>query len=47
MAEFAVAVAVLATLLLGMPIIGRYHELQVATIEGARQLAFRDSWRRA
>jgi len=46
MAEFAVAVTVLATLLLGMPIIGRYHQLQVATIEGARRLAFEDSWRR-
>ena len=46
MAEFAVAVAVLATLLLGMPIISRYHELQVATIEGARLLAFESSWRR-
>ena len=46
MAEFAVAVAVLATLLLGMPVISRYHELQVATIEGARRLAFQDSWRR-
>jgi hypothetical protein len=44
MAEFAVAAAVLALLLLGMPIIGRYHELQLATIEGARQLAFRASW---
>jgi len=46
LAEFAVAVTVLATLLLGMPIISRYHELQVATIEGARRLAFQDSWRR-
>jgi hypothetical protein len=46
MAEFAVAVTVLATLLLGMPVISRYHELQVATIEGARRLAFEDSWRR-
>ena len=46
LAEFAVAVTVLATLLLGMPIISRYHELQVATIEGARRLAYEDSWRR-
>ena len=46
MAEFAVAVTVLATLLLGLPIISRYHELQVATIEGARRLAFQESWRR-
>jgi len=46
MAEFAVAVTVLATLLLGMPVISRYHELQVATIEGARRLAFQSSWRR-
>lgn len=44
MAEFAVAAGVLALLLLGMPIIGRYHELQLATIEGARQLAYRESW---
>jgi hypothetical protein len=47
MAEFAVAVAVLVTLLLGMPVIGRYHELKVATLEGARLLAFQDSWRQA
>ena len=46
MAEFAVAVTMLVTLLLGMPIISRYHELQMATIEGARRLAFEDSWRR-
>jgi hypothetical protein len=45
MVEFAVAVTVLVLLLLGMPIIGRYHELQVATIEGARQMAFKESWR--
>jgi len=44
MAEFAVAAGVLALLLLGMPIIGRYHELQLATLEGARQLAYRGSW---
>jgi hypothetical protein len=44
MAEFAIAVTVLVLLLLGMPVIARYHELQFATLEGARQLAFRDSW---
>ena len=47
LAEFAVSVGVLATLLLGMPVICRYHELQVATIEGARRLAFESSWRGA
>jgi hypothetical protein len=47
MAEFAISVAVLALLLLGMPVIGRYHELQLATVEGARQLAFRNSWRQS
>jgi hypothetical protein len=44
LAEFAVAVGVLATLLLGMPVVCRYHELQVATIEGARREAFESSW---
>lgn len=44
MAEFAVAVGVLATLLVGMPVISRYHELQVATFEGARRLAFETAW---
>lgn len=47
LAEFAVSVGVLATLLVGMPVICRYHELQVATIEGARRLAFENSWREA
>ena len=47
MAEFAVAVSVLVLLLLAMPVLGRYHELQVATLEGARQLAFQSSWRQA
>jgi hypothetical protein len=47
LAEFAVSVGVLATLLLGMPVICRYHELQVATIEGARRLAFESSWHEA
>jgi hypothetical protein len=47
MVEFAVAVAVLILLLAGMPVIHRYHELQVATIEGARLLAFEGSWRPA
>jgi hypothetical protein len=45
MAEFAIAVAVLISLLLGMPVISRYHELKLATIEGARQLAFQSAWR--
>lgn len=44
MAEFSIAAAVLALVLLAMPIIARYHELQLAAIEGARQLAFLDSW---
>lgn len=47
LAEFAVSVGVLATLLLGMPVICRYHELQVATIESARRLAFESSWHEA
>lgn len=47
MAEFAVAVTVLVMLLLGLPVIGRYHELKLATLEGARLLAFQDSWRQA
>lgn len=47
LAEFAVSVGVLATLLLGMPVICRYHELQVATIEGARRLAFQSAWNEA
>ena len=42
--EFALAVAVLATLLVGMPVISRYHELQIATFEGARRLAFETAW---
>ena len=45
MVEFALAVAVLATLLVGMPVISRYHELQIATFEGARRLAFETAWR--
>ena len=47
MAEFAVSVVVLGTLLVGMPVICRYHELQAATIEGARRLAFEGSWHHA
>jgi hypothetical protein len=47
LAEFAVSVGVLATLLVGMPVICRYHELQVAAIEGARRLAFEHSWQQA
>jgi hypothetical protein len=47
LAEFAVAAGVLAMLLLGMPVICRYHELQVATIEGARRQAFESSWQQA
>jgi hypothetical protein len=45
MAEFAVAAGVLATLLLCMPVLCRYHELQVASIEAARRVAFEGSWR--
>ncbi len=45
MAEFAVAVGVLVTLLLCMPVLGRYHELQVASIQAARRAAFESSWR--
>ncbi len=45
MAEFAVAAGVLATLLLCMPVLCRYHELQAATIEAARRVAFEGSWR--
>lgn len=45
MAEFAVAVGVLATLLLCMPVLGRYHELQMASIQSARRAAFESSWR--
>ncbi|MGH8254367.1 MAG: hypothetical protein ACRES2_10000, partial [Steroidobacteraceae bacterium] len=45
MAEFAVAVGVLVTLLLCMPVLGRYHELQMASIQSARRAAFESSWR--
>jgi hypothetical protein len=45
MAEFAVAVGVLVTLLLCMPVLGRYHELQMASIQAARRAAFEGSWR--
>jgi len=45
MIEFAVAAAALSMLLLGMPVIARYHALQLASIEGARELAFMSSWR--
>lgn len=45
MIEFAVAATVLSVLLLGMPVIARYHALQLASIEGARELAFMSSWR--
>lgn len=45
MIEFAVAAATLSMLLLGMPVIARYHTLQLASIEGARELAFMSSWR--
>lgn len=44
MAEFAVAVGVLVTLLLCMPVLGRYHELQAASIQAARRAAFEGSW---
>ena len=45
MTEFAVAVGVLVTLLLCMPVLGRYHELQAASIQSARRAAFESSWR--
>ncbi len=45
MIEFAVAAATLSVLLLGMPVIARYHVLQLASIEAARELAFMSSWR--
>ena len=44
MTEFALAVGVMATLLVGMPVIARYHELQIAAFEGARRLAFETAW---
>jgi hypothetical protein len=44
MVEFAVATAALSLLLLGLPVIGRLHSLQLATIEVARASAFIDSW---
>ncbi|MDE2220574.1 MAG: hypothetical protein KGJ52_09380 [Gammaproteobacteria bacterium] len=47
MVEFAVAAGVLATLLVGMPVICRYHELQAAAIVGARRAAFENSWQPA
>jgi len=47
MIEFAVAAAALSLLLLGMPVIARYHALQLASIEAARELAFMSSWRLA
>lgn len=40
MAEFAIASAVLALLLLGLPAIQRYHQLQFAGIGAARTLAW-------
>ncbi|MBS0388799.1 MAG: hypothetical protein JSR15_09990 [Proteobacteria bacterium] len=45
MVEFAVAAGTLALLLLCMPVLCRYHELQVASIEAARRVAFESSWR--
>jgi len=45
MAEFAVASGVLAMLLLCMPVLCRWHELQMASIEAARRAAFEGSWR--
>jgi hypothetical protein len=47
MVEFAVATAVLALLLLGMPVIAGLHRLQLAAIEATRLAAFMDSWRPA
>ena len=44
MAEFAIAAGVLALLLVCMPVLCRYHELQVASIEAARRVAFEASW---
>jgi len=45
LAEFAIAAGVLAMLLLAMPVLCRWHELQVASIEAARRAAFERSWR--
>lgn len=47
MAEFAIAASVLAMLLLCMPVLCRWHELQHASIEAARRAAFEGSWRAA
>ena len=47
LAEFAIAAGVLAMLLLAMPVLCRWHELQAASIEAARRTAFERSWRAA
>ena len=44
MIEFAIASAVLALLMLGMPVVARLHELQLTGIEATRVAAFVDSW---
>ena len=44
MVEFAIASAVLALLMLGMPLVARLHELQLTGIEATRVAAFVDSW---
>ena len=45
MAEFAVAVGVLALLLAGLPVLQRYHQLQFAAVGAARESAWLSSWR--
>lgn len=45
MAEFAVAVGVLALLLAGLPALQRYHQLQFAAVGAARESAWLGSWR--
>ncbi|MFT3904958.1 MAG: hypothetical protein QM718_01465 [Steroidobacteraceae bacterium] len=44
MAEFAVACAVLALLLLGLPLIARYHDIQFGLISAARAAATLQGW---
>ena len=45
MAEFAVALGVLALLLTGLPVLQRYHQLQFAAVGAARESAWLASWR--
>jgi hypothetical protein len=47
MAEFAVALGVLALLLAGLPALQRYHQLQFAAVGAARESAWLASWRSA